>query len=205
MGAILHLRWVAIGLAAWLAAATPAVAQSPLSPDAAPSSSSSSLTPDSDPGTSKPAASKPAASKPAASKPAPKKPAVVVQRRLPAERNLTPAPATREPAASTPAETPRQTTTSAAEPVQQKPAAHRKNAARRAHDAPATNTVTHAASLSAPSLPRVIPARLVAPANADDGRAGKLAAAALSLLVLALLSAMLLAFAARAERGRMAR
>ena len=57
-----------------------------------------------------------------------------------------------------------------------------------------------------PPLPRLSLAHLSAPpTKTDAGRARKLAAGALSLLVLALASATLLAFTARVERRRVAR
>ena len=57
-----------------------------------------------------------------------------------------------------------------------------------------------------PPLPRLSLAHLSAPPTPNDaGRARKLAAGALSLLVLALASATLLAFTARVERRRVAR
>jgi hypothetical protein len=64
----------------------------------------------------------------------------------------------------------------------------------------------HRAVVHAPSLPRLDPARLVAPpTDGDAGRARKLAAGAVSLLVLSLASAMLLAAVARGERRRVVR
>jgi hypothetical protein len=63
------------------------------------------------------------------------------------------------------------------------------------------HTVVHA-----PALPRLDPVRLVAPTtDADASRARTLAAGALSLLIFALASAMLLAFTARGEQRRVAR
>ena len=56
-----------------------------------------------------------------------------------------------------------------------------------------------------PPLPRLSLAHLSAPPTNDAGRARKLAAGALSLLVLALASATLLAFTARVERRRVVR
>ena len=57
-----------------------------------------------------------------------------------------------------------------------------------------------------PPLPRLTLAHLSAPPTTTDaGRARRLAAGALSLLVLALASATLLAFTARVERRRVAR
>ena len=63
-----------------------------------------------------------------------------------------------------------------------------------------------AAHLPLPRLPHLALAQLSAPSNAaDDGRARKLALGALSLLILALASATLLAFTARVERRRVVR
>ena len=57
-----------------------------------------------------------------------------------------------------------------------------------------------------PPLPHLTLAHLSAPPTTTDaGRARKLAAGALSLLILALASATLLAFTARVERRRVAR
>ena len=62
------------------------------------------------------------------------------------------------------------------------------------------------AYIAAPRIPRLTLAHLSAPLTANDaGRARKLAAGALSLLVLALASATLLAFTARVERRRVVR
>ena len=62
------------------------------------------------------------------------------------------------------------------------------------------------AYIAAPRIPRLTLAHLSAPVAANDaGRARKLAAGALSLLVLALASATLLAFTARVERRRVVR
>jgi len=81
---------------------------------------------------------------------------------------------------------------------------HRKKPAARKHHAPAA--AKHRTIAHAPALPHLTPARLIAPeANADAGRARKLAAGALSLLLLTLASATLLAFAARVDRGRVVR
>ena len=65
---------------------------------------------------------------------------------------------------------------------------------------------TRRTHIAVPRLPRLTLAHLSAPpATNDAGRARKLAAGALSLLVLALASATLLAFTARVERRRVAR
>ena len=62
------------------------------------------------------------------------------------------------------------------------------------------------AYIAAPRVPRLTLAPLSArSATSDAGRARKLAAGALSLLVLALASATLLAFTVRVERRRVAR
>jgi hypothetical protein len=80
---------------------------------------------------------------------------------------------------------------------------HRATPAHRAAPAKAT---PHRVAARAPSLPRLDPTRLVAPTtDPDAGRARKLAAGALSLLILSLASAMLLAFTARVERRRVVR
>jgi hypothetical protein len=193
MGASPHLRWVAIAATAlWLAAAAPvAVAQSPSGPDAAPSSGSSSG-PSPDPAPAKSA------------KPAPKRvvtPAATTTgtttTRTPVQTTpvqTTPAPAA--PAASAPS--------TASRPTHRSPKRHR-DRAKPAHRAPA-KTTPHRVAARAPSLPRLDPARLVAPTtDSDAGRARTLAAGALSLLILTLASAMLLAFTARAERRRVVR
>ena len=63
-----------------------------------------------------------------------------------------------------------------------------------------------AAHVALPRLPHLTLAQLSAPAStADAGRARKLAVGALSLLILALASATLLAFTARVERRRVVR
>ncbi len=185
MGASPHLRWVAIAAALWLAAATPAVAQSPSGPDAAPGASSGGPRPDPAPVKSKPAAT--------------------------VKRYVAPAAAatTQTPARSTPSPA----TTTAAPARRATPAPHRAKhaASRRKHDAPAkakakATPTSHRTAARVPTLPRLVPVRLVAPTtDPDAGRARKLAAGALSLLILAFASAMLLAFTARVERRRVAR
>jgi hypothetical protein len=80
-----------------------------------------------------------------------------------------------------------------------KPADHKRK------DPPATKQT---AVLHVPSLPRLSPAHLVAVADTtgdDSARARNLAAGALSLLLLALASAMLLAVTARVERRKVVR
>jgi hypothetical protein len=180
MGAKAHLRWVAIVAAASLAVAVPAVAQEPASPDAAPSASSAPR-PDPAPEKSKPRAVVRAAPRPAA------KVTTTVRPTAPA------ATATPTPPASKPARraTTRGTTSHRRKPVHRKPAAQAP--ARRAHVA--LRRLPHLAltQLSAPST------------TADAGRARKLAVGALSLLILALASATLLAFTARVERRRVVR
>jgi hypothetical protein len=184
MGASPYLRWVPIAAALWLAATPAAVAQSPSGPDAAPSSGSSHGSgggPSPDPA---PVKSKPAVVKRAVV------PAAAVTTRTPVQS--TPAPTVTAPAAKA---TVKRTTTH-----------HRKKPVRRKHRAAAPSKPHRAAVVHAPSLPRLTPVRLVAPStDPDAGRARKLAAGALSLLVLSLASAMLLAVAARGERRRVVR
>jgi hypothetical protein len=176
MGAKAHLRWVAIVAAASLAVAVPAVAQEPASPDAAPSASSAPR-PDPAPVKSKPRAVVRAAPRPAA------KVTTTVRPTAPA------ATATPTPPASKQAH--RATTSHRRKPVHRKPAAHAP--ARRAH-------------VALPRLPHLALTQLSAPSTtADAGRARKLAVGALSLLILALASATLLAFTARVERRRVVR
>jgi hypothetical protein len=184
MGASPHLRWVAIAATAlWLAAAAPAVAQSPSGPDAAPSSGSSHGSgggPSPDPA------------------PVKSKPAVVKRAVVPAA-----AVTSRTPVQSTPAPT---VTTPAAKATVKKTATHRKKPVRRKHRAATPPKPHRTVAVHAPSLPRLTPVRLVAPTtHGDASRARKLAAGALSLLVLSLASAMLLAVAARGERRRVVR
>jgi hypothetical protein len=120
---------------------------------------------------------------------------VVAKRSVAVATTQTPVQTTSSPtpAASTPA--PRATTQRRKAAARQ----HRAAAPKPAHRTPA---VVHA-----PSLPKLDPARLVAPAtNAGDAdRARKLAAGALSLLILSLASALLLAVVARGDRRRVAR
>jgi hypothetical protein len=169
--------------ALWLAAATPAVAQSPGGPDAAPSSGSSSA-PRPDPA---PVKSKPAA--PVAKRAA--RPVAVVTTRTPVQ--TTPAASATAPTPSATKSTPKRAHRTTAQHRRKKPARH----------APAP----HPAAVHVPALPHLTPVRLVAPSAAagDASRARKLAAGALSLLILSLASAMLLAVAARGERRRVAR
>lgn len=165
----------------WLAALpAAALAQSPSGPDAAPGNSSSGPSPDPVPS--------------AARQP-------VIKRTIPPAHIAAPTPAqstqttTAAPSVTTPAEPAvrRTTTRHRKRPVQHK----------REKPAPATK---HRAVADAPSLPRLSPAKLVAQTSGnDDGRARKLAAGALSLLLLALASAMLLAVTARVERRKVVR
>jgi len=175
MGGSPHLRWVPIVATMWLAAAAPAFAQSPAGPDAAPSGSKSGPKPDPAPIKAKPIV------RPAAKQVV--RPVATV--RAPVQ--------TTAPAAPAPARVTKATT----KPDRKKPAT-------RKHHAPAA--AKHRTIAHAPSLPTLTPARLIAPqATADASRARKLAAGALSLLLLTLASATLLAFAVRVERGRVVR
>jgi hypothetical protein len=172
------LRWVAIVGAVWLATVTPALAQSPSAPDPAPSGSQSPR-PDPAPVRSKPA------------KPVVKAVATV---RVPVQSTTTPAPTS-----ATTTVAPARTTPPARHRATKKPVRHQ-----RTRHAPAATK--HRAANHLPSLPHLTPVRLVAPPTTDDsGRARKLAAGALSLLILALASATLLAFTARVERRRVVR
>ena len=177
MGASAHLRWVAVVAAASLAAAVPAGAQQPASPDAAPSGSSA---PRPDPA------------------PVKSKPRVVVRA---APRPVAPVTTTTTVTPSAPA-----TTTTAAKPRASAPP--RRAATRRttAHHRKAVRRHQPAAHVAMRRLPHMTLAQLSAPAStADAGRARKLALGALSLLILALASATLLAFTARVERRRVVR
>jgi hypothetical protein len=184
MGASPHLRWVAIAAALWLVAAPAAVAQSPSGPDAAPSSGSSHSSgggPSPDPA------------------PVKSKPAVVKRAVVPAA-----AVTSRTPVQSTPA--PTVTTPAAKATVKKTATRHRKNPVRRKHRAATPPKPRRSVAVHAPSLPRLTPVRLVVPTtDGDASRARELAAGALSLLVLSLASAMLLAVAARGERRRVVR
>ena len=123
-----------------------------------------------------------------------------------------PAPVKTTPKATVvrPVPTPAATTTTVrpAAPVVKPPArtARRpvqRKAARGEHRAA---TPKHRIRTVAVSLPHLSLAHLTAPrTDGDAGRARRLAAGALSLLILALASAMLLAFTARVERRRVAR
>jgi hypothetical protein len=178
MGASAHLRWVAIVAAASLAAATPAGAQESASPDAAPSGST---TPRPDPA---PVRTNPEVVARAAPRPVATVTTTTVKPTAPA------ATATQRPAADTAA---RRATTHRATSHRRNAVHPPQSAARRAHTA-------------LPRLPHLTIAKLSAPATtADAGRARKLALGALSLLILALASATLLAFTARVERRRVAR
>jgi hypothetical protein len=165
-----------------------AVAQSPAGPDAAPGSSSGSPNPD-----------------PAPS--AARKPAVVVKRTIPPARVA--APTVTQSSKSTPTTTaaapPTVTSTAAIKPARRATPQHHKTKPvhRKRKDPPAKKH--SAAVLHVPSLPHLNLAQLVAHTTGDDSaRARKLAAGALSLLLLALASAMLLAVTARVERRKVA-
>ena len=180
MGASPHLRWVAVVAAASLAAAVPARAQDPASPDAAPSGSSA---PSPDPA---PVKTKPRVVVRAAPRPVATVPTTTVRTTAPA--------ATTTPATSTPA---RRVTTHGAKPQRRKTARHPK---------PAAHAPARRARVAMPRLPHLTLAQLSAPTStADASRARKLAVGGLSLLILALASATLLAFTARFERRRVAR
>jgi hypothetical protein len=182
MGAKAHLRWVTMAAAASLAVAAPAAAQQSPDPDAAPSASS---TPRPDPA---PAKSKPKA---VVARPAPRPVAAATTTVKPA------APAATAPASTRVASKPtRRATTRRATSSRKKAAARHERRAQ----APARQKV------AMPRLPHLAVAALSAPSTtADAGRARKLAVGALSLLVLALASATLLAFTARVERRRVVR
>jgi hypothetical protein len=173
MGASTHLRWVAVVAAASLAAAVPAGAQQPASPDAAPSGSSAPH-PDPAPVKTKPRVAVRAAPRPVAAATTTAAPPV------PAATNARP-----------------RTGTPAPRPTTRRPTSHhRKTVQRRKRPA----------HVVLPRLPHLTPAQLSAPARtADSDRARKLALGALSLLILALASATLLAFTARVERRRVVR
>lgn len=176
MGASAHLRWVAIVAAASLATAIPAGAQEPASPDAAPSGSSA---PRPDPA---PVQTKPRVVARAAPRPVATVTTTTVKPSAPAA-TTTPSPAAIRPRA-------RRATTRRA-------TSHRRKAVHRTKPA---------AHVALPRLPHLTLAPLRAPAStADAGHARKLAVGALSLLILALASATLLAFAARVERRRVVR
>jgi hypothetical protein len=177
MGASPHLRWVAVVAAASLAATAPAGAQEPASPDAAPSGSSA---PRPDPA------------------PVKTRPRVVVRA---APRPATPATTTTAVTPSAPA-----TTTTAAKPRASAPARRATTHRATAHHRKAVRRHQPAAHVALPRLPHMTLAQLSAPSStAGDGRARKLAVGALSLLILALASATLLAFTARVERRRVVR
>jgi hypothetical protein len=180
MGASTHLRWVTIVVAAWLAAVVPAGAQQPAGPDAAPTASHAPR-PD-------PAPVKSTSKAAIVARTAPRPVATVTTTVRPAA-----------PAATTTTPTP---TRAASMPVH-RATTHRKKAARRQPRAHAPARRPHVAL---PALPRLSLAQLSAPATTSDaGRARQLAAGALSLLILALASATLLAFTSRVERRRVAR
>ena len=167
-----------IVVATSLAAAVPAGAQQPASPDAAPTASHAPQ-PD-----------------PAPVKTTPKA-AIAVR---PAPRPVARATTTVRPAApAAAAPTPARTATKSVH----RAATHRKKAVRRSARA---HTATRRPHVAMPPLPRLTLAHLSAPPTTTDaGRARRLAAGALSLLILALASATLLAFTARVERRRVAR
>jgi hypothetical protein len=176
------VRWVTIALAVGvMATAAPAFGQQPAGPDAAPSGSSS---PSPDPAPAKTQPRKPAATAPAA----------------PVTRTVTPA-ATTTQAAPTPS------ATAPAPRAQRRAVQHKRKPARHTHHTAAPKKHRTAPVAAAPSLPKLSFAALAAPPpTADDpARARKLAAGALSLLILALASATLLAFTLRVERRRVAR
>jgi hypothetical protein len=177
MGASPHLRWVAVVAAASLAAAVPASAQDPASPDAAPSGSS---TPRPDPA------------------PVKTKPRVVVRAApRPVAPVTTTSTTTVTPSAPAAATTPK--------PRARKPA-HRATRRATAHHRKAVERKKPAVHIALRPLPHMTVTQLTAPSStADDGRARKLAVGGLSLLILALASATLLAFTARDERRRVAR
>ena len=177
MGAKQILRWVTIVVAAVLATAAPAGAQESATPDAAPSTSHAPR-PDPAPVKTKPQATVVRA--------APRPAAAVTTTVRPA------APAAKAP------------TPAARKPVQRKATPRHRKATRREHAA--TPTPKRRARAVALSLPHLTLAHLTAPPDTGDaGRARRLAAGALSLLVLALASATLLAFTVRVERRRVAR
>jgi hypothetical protein len=181
LGARPHLRWVAIAATLWLAAVpAAALAQSPPRPDAAPGSASSSPSPDPTPS--------------AARKP-------VIKRTIQPARIAAP---TSAPPTQTTTATP-SVTTPAKPAVRRATTRHRKRPVQHKREKPAPAT-KHRAVVAPPALPRLSPAQLVAHTSGnDDGRARKLAAGALSLLLLALASAMLLAVTARVERRKVVR
>jgi hypothetical protein len=173
------LRWVTIVVAACLATAVPAGAQQPASPDAAPTASHAPR-PDPAPVKTTPKAA-------TVVRPAPRPAATVTTSVKPAA-----------PAATTPTPTPAR---AASKPVH-RATTHRKAVRRK----PRAHAATRRPHVAIPPLPRLSLAHLSAPPTTNDaGRARKLAAGALSLLVLALASATLLAFTARVERRRVAR
>jgi hypothetical protein len=186
MGARSQLRWVAIAAALGIAAMPAAAfADSPTGPDAAPSGSSGGPSPDAAPS-------------------AARKPAVVVKRTIPPARVA--APTVTQPTQTTAAPPPTATSTAAVKPARRATPQHHKKkpAHRKRKDPPPTKH--SAAVLHVPSLPHLNPARLVVNSPNDDAaRARKLAAGAVSLLLLALASGMLLAMAAKGERRRVAR
>ena len=180
MGASAHLGWVAAVAAASLAVALPADAQQPAGPDAAPSGSSAPR-PDPAPVKTSPRVVVRAAPRPSAT--------VTTTTVRPTARAAIPTPAASSPA--------HRATTRRATSHRRKPIHHRK---------PAAHAPPRPAHVSLARLPHLTLAQLSAPATtADSGRARKLAVGALSLLILALASATLLALTARVERRRVVR
>jgi cytoskeletal protein RodZ len=183
MGAKAHLGWVMVA-AASLAVAAPVAAQSSPSPDAAPSGSSSAARPDPAPVRTKPRAAVRAAPRPAATAATPTTTVTPV----------TPAPA---PA---PART-------ASKPSTRKAASRRATPSRASHRRkPAAQSSARRTRPLLARLPHLTVAKLTAPpSTVDAARARKLAVGGLSLLVLALASATLLAVTLRIERRRVVR
>jgi len=175
MGASALLRWVMMVVGVVLVAAVPAAAQRSAGPDAAPTGSKAPR-PDPAPLTSTP------------------RPATVVRPARPVAAAATtarpPAPVSTTPARSAAGTPLQRATTHGQQPVHRRRTAHASKRRR----------------VALAALPRLSLARLSAPpAKSDAGRARKLAAGAVSLLVLALASATLLALTARVERRRVAR
>ena len=128
---------------------------------------------------------------PTRTKPA-KKPAVEAPTpNQPTAPQTTPTPANESSPDSGAAATPRQTT------------AKRRTTHRAKHHKP--SAVKRVAASSAPALPRIRPAQLLASPSDGDDRARRLAIGAVALLLLALASATLIAVTARVERRRTTR
>jgi hypothetical protein len=120
-----------------------------------------------------------------------------------------PAPTAKRPAkrVATPPAVVRTTTSPAPAPAQVAPtqhdgAGHRKATKPSTHRSSAAKRRSAKAPAAALSLPRLTPAHLVAPGSDADDQARRLAIGGLSLLLLALASAMLLAFTLRVDRDR---